>query len=119
MLLVSAPHMFEMVPGRSNNVAVVAAVACWRCPRRQGYEADSSIGADCHRGQSRVMIDDIQYLRLNVIDLAIDCGDLSGIRGVDILHQGGFMTQETEDVIDIVEGLPGEPLVSDGIMETG
>src|SRR5665213_1790728 len=108
MRLGSAPHMFEMVPGRSNSVAMA-----WRRPRRQGYEADGSIGTDRHRCQGRVMIDDVQNLRLDLIDLPIDVGGLSGRRGADAAHQGSLLTQETDDVIDIVEGLPGDPLVHD------
>ena len=95
----------------------------WRRPRRQGYEAGSwiaiAIGTCGQGGQGRIMIDDIQNLRLDLIDLAIDRGNLRGRRGVDAAHQGGFLTQETDDVIDIVESVPGDPLVRDSVLEAG
>jgi hypothetical protein len=41
-------------------------------PCRQGYEADASIGPDRLSGQGRVVIDDIENLRLELTDLTID-----------------------------------------------
>src|SRR5215831_10749494 len=70
---------------------------------RQGHEAGRSIGSDRLRGQGRVVIDDIQYLRLNLTDLGIDPGDRRGVRGVDATHQIGFLPQETDDVLDVME----------------
>ena len=64
-------------------------------------------------GQSRVVVDDIQNLRLNMTDLAVDRGDLSGRRGVDAADQAGFPTQKADDVLDILKGVPGDPLLRD------
>ncbi len=95
----------------------------WRRPRRQGYEAGGwiaiAIGTCGQGGQGRIMIDDIQNLRLDLIDLAIDGGNRRRRRGVDAAHQGGFLTQETDDVIDIVESVPADPLVRDSVQEAG
>src|ERR1700681_2534917 len=89
-----------------------------RRPRRQGYEAGGSISAHRHVGQGRVMIDDIQNLRLILSDLGIDMRDRRGRRGIDAGYQRGFVVQETDDVLDIMEGLPREPLVRDRVLET-
>ena len=65
------------------------------------------------------MIDDVQNLRLDVIDQAIDYGRLRGRCCVDVAHQGGFQTQETNDVLDIGERKAGDPLICNGVLETG
>jgi hypothetical protein len=88
-------------------------------PRRQGYEAGGSIGPDRLSGQGRVVIYDIENLRLELTDLAIDRRHMSGRRGVDAAHQGGFLPQQADHVLDVMEGAPGEPLIRDRILKTG
>src|SRR5215472_14303635 len=65
-----------------------------------------------------ILIDGVQNLRLDFIDLAVDRGNRRGRRGVDAAHQGGFLTQESDDVVDIEEGMPGNPLICNGVLET-
>ena len=70
-----------------SDVLMAVTVVGRRRPWRQGYEPGGAISADRHGGQGRVMIDDIQNLRLILTNLAIDRGDLRGGRGVDAAHQ--------------------------------
>src|SRR3979409_1502307 len=91
--------------------------------RRQGYESGgcvtTGVGAGCQDGQGRVMIDGIQNLRLDMIDLAIHPRDLRGRRGIDAAHQGGFLTQESDDLVDVMEGVAGDALVRDSVLKSG
>jgi hypothetical protein len=88
-----------------SEVDMAVTVVGGRRRRRQGYEPGGSISADRHGGQGRVMIDDIQNLRLILTDLAIDRGDLRGGRGVDAAHQRRFMVQQTDDALDVMQGI--------------
>src|SRR5690349_21833724 len=105
---------------------VIAAVGCGcdhtalgcRRARRQGGEADGSIGTDSHRCQGLVMIDEIENLRMDLINVGIYDGSLRERRIADVAYERGFLTQETDDVIDIVEGVPGDRLLGNGVVET-
>src|SRR5215471_9424749 len=66
----------------------------------------------------RIVIDYVQNLRLDLIDLAIDLGNRRGRRGVDAAHQGGFLTQESDGVVDILKRKAGNRLICNGVLET-
>ena len=70
---VARTRVMVMVRDRSNiDMALPIVMSPDGRPRRQGYEADGSIGPYRLSGQGRVVIDDIENLRLELTDLTID-----------------------------------------------
>src|SRR5215471_5250569 len=114
--LVSSPHVIELVMSNNNAMAVMAVTVG---ARRQGHKAVRSVGAGSQAGQGCVVIDDVQNFRLDRVDLSVDRGNLSRSCGIDARHQRGLLVEETDDLVDMVERVSGDPLLRDGALESG
>src|SRR6516165_1634744 len=98
------------------NVVMLLGVRGWWEVYEAGCCVAISIGAGSQGGQGTIMIDDVEDLRLDVIDLAIDCGNRRGRGGIDAAHQRGFLTQERDGVVESVEIMAGDPLIDNGVL---